>query len=309
MPLPFLLWAAAAGLATAGVASGVDALDTFDEAKKIGSSSEKRYKQAQNSLEDYRDTTNRSLQELGELKVSIFKNQINHLVETIKKSKYAQSQLNGFNANISIDELKKMERLVLKSLEISRGLGKGLTTGATLAWGAYGGVGMLATASTGTAISSLSGAAATNATLAWLGGGALSAGGFGVAGGTLALGGIVLGPALAIGGFVLASKAEKALTQAKKYAADVDIEIEKFKEIQVILHGIQTNTQELSSAIIQMAKRFDYIKVNNDNDRIAFDKMLTVGKGLKNLLDIATIANDGKAVKNIKTQISGHFII
>ena len=43
-------------------------------------------------------------------------------------------------------------------------------------------------ASTGTAISSLSGAAATNAALAWLGGGALSAGGGGMAAGNLFLG-------------------------------------------------------------------------------------------------------------------------
>lgn len=41
-----------------------------------------------------------------------------------------------------------------------------------------------AAASTGTAISTLSGAAATNAALAWLGGGALAAGGGGVAAGT-----------------------------------------------------------------------------------------------------------------------------
>lgn len=39
------------------------------------------------------------------------------------------------------------------------------------------------TASTGTAISALSGAAATNAALAWLGGGALAAGGGGMAAG------------------------------------------------------------------------------------------------------------------------------
>ena len=44
-------------------------------------------------------------------------------------------------------------------------------------------VASLGTASTGTAISTLSGAAATKATLAWLGGGALAAGGWGVAGG------------------------------------------------------------------------------------------------------------------------------
>lgn len=41
----------------------------------------------------------------------------------------------------------------------------------------------LGTASTGTAISALSGAAATNAALAWLGGGALATGGGGVAAG------------------------------------------------------------------------------------------------------------------------------
>ena len=44
-----------------------------------------------------------------------------------------------------------------------------------------------ATASSGAAISSLSGAAAANASLAWLGGGAASAGGFGMAGGAVVL--------------------------------------------------------------------------------------------------------------------------
>ena len=47
------------------------------------------------------------------------------------------------------------------------------------------------TAGTGTAISSLSGAAATNATLAWLGGGTLASGGGGMAAGAFVLGGVV----------------------------------------------------------------------------------------------------------------------
>ena len=51
------------------------------------------------------------------------------------------------------------------------------------------------TASTGTAISTLSGAVATKATLAWLGGGALAAGGLGVAGGVVVLGVIGVGGA------------------------------------------------------------------------------------------------------------------
>jgi len=48
-------------------------------------------------------------------------------------------------------------------------------------------VATLGTASTGTAIGSLSGVAATNATLAWLGGGSIAAGGGGVAAGAAIL--------------------------------------------------------------------------------------------------------------------------
>ena len=56
-------------------------------------------------------------------------------------------------------------------------------------------VASLGTASTGTAISTLSGAAATKATLAWLGGGTLAAGGLGVAGGAVVLSVIGVGGA------------------------------------------------------------------------------------------------------------------
>lgn len=65
-------------------------------------------------------------------------------------------------------------------------LGAGVATlGPTVAMGFATTFGV---ASTGTAISSLSGAAATNAALAWLGGGALSAGGGGMAAGNFLLG-------------------------------------------------------------------------------------------------------------------------
>ena len=55
-----------------------------------------------------------------------------------------------------------------------------------------------ATASTGTAISTLGGAAATNAALAWLGGGSLAAGGGGAAVGSVLLMGGVTAVALAV---------------------------------------------------------------------------------------------------------------
>ena len=72
-------------------------------------------------------------------------------------------------------------------------------------------VGALGTASTGTAISTLSGAAASNATLAWLGGGALAAGG----------GGIVVGTAVLVSiGFAGSYCAKKAYGHVLKNTKD-----------------------------------------------------------------------------------------
>lgn len=78
----------------------------------------------------------------------------------------------------------------------STAIGLGASMGATSA--TFGAVAAFGTASTGTAISTLSGAAMVKATMAWLGGGSLASGGFGVAGGALVLGGV--GAAVALAG-------------------------------------------------------------------------------------------------------------
>ena len=78
-------------------------------------------------------------------------------------------------------------------------------SGPIAALAAYTAVGTLGTASTGAAIGGLSGVAASNATLAWFGGGALAAGGGGMALGTAVLGGVVALP-LAFAGAELANK-------------------------------------------------------------------------------------------------------
>lgn len=75
----------------------------------------------------------------------------------------------------------------------------GAATGGSLAYGAFLAAATYGTASTGTAISSLSGAAATKAALALLGGGSLTAGGAGIAGGTMVLAGIVAAPVAVLG--------------------------------------------------------------------------------------------------------------
>jgi hypothetical protein len=73
--------------------------------------------------------------------------------------------------------------------------------GSTLAGAGWVVVAALGTASTGTAIGGLSGAAAFNATLAWFGGGAIVAGGAGMAGGAGILALIVMAPVALLAGY------------------------------------------------------------------------------------------------------------
>ena len=103
------------------------------------------------------------------------------------------------------------------------------------------GVGLAGTASTGTAIATLNGVALTNATLAWLGGGSLAAGGLGVAGGMAILGGIVAAPVLAIGGMFLSSKAEVALEEARANASKAELIVEELKASEIKVRRLRSS--------------------------------------------------------------------
>ncbi|MDN8360064.1 hypothetical protein QZK58_12070 [Acinetobacter baumannii] len=305
MPLPVILWGAAAALGATGVFKGAKAVGSLKEAKEIGNEAESKYNLALYELEEKKDKTNSALEELGRLKLNIFTHQIKHTIDVIKKSKEASGKLENFESSISIDELKEMEAMVFNSLRLEAGLLAGTTGGALAGLGAYSSVGFLASASTGTAISGLSGVAATNATLAWLGGGSIASGGFGMAGGMIALGGIVAGPALAIGGFMLASKAEEALTKAVDYAAQVDKAVAELDMLGVALIGIRQNVDEVTDTLNELVQRFEVMKVNDDSDPQAFKQMIVNTKILKDLLDCRIINDEGSPIKNIRHTCQG----
>ncbi|MFD3328479.1 helix-turn-helix domain-containing protein [Streptomyces sp. NPDC058701] len=107
----------------------------------------------------------------------------------------------------SVDETPTAMRIQAMSAGIAnaiRGAATGSAAGAAVggaaAYGAFTAAAFFGTASTGVAISTLSGVAATNAALALLGGGTLAAGGAGMAGGVLLLTGMVAAPAAALAG-------------------------------------------------------------------------------------------------------------
>lgn len=310
MAIPVLLWGAVAALAATGVVKGAGAINDINKAKEIGERAERRHKRRMRELNEVRDETNEKFTHLGELKVSIFNNQINHILQVMRNSsnKQVKSALKDFHSTFSLTELKEIESMVQTSLELSTNFGSSAITGALAGLGAYGSVPLIATASTGTAISTLSGAAATNATLAWLGGGSLAAGGFGMTGGMIALGGIVAGPALAVGGFMLASKAEEALTQSHEYDAKVDEAIGQLDLVEEGLHGLQKNTNEMQHALKEMVERFEKVRVDSADDK-NFHSMMVIGRALKDLMDIKIMNDDGSPIPNIQHQCEGYLNI
>jgi len=303
MPIPFILGGLALAAGGFGVKKGIDASEKNDKAKRIIKRSRRYYEDAKNETEQKQSQTNETLKDLGLLMVDIFTNEIKTLIELMQKCKQGKSEYQD-KRYLTESELKELNIAVNNSIEISSGLASGATAGALTGMGAYGAVGMLASATTGTAIDTLSGAAATNATLAWLGGGSLASGGLGIAGGTAVLGGLVAGPLIAVGGMFLDSKAEENLSDAREKEAEVNIAIEEMRTVQTSLNAIISRVDELEDILIETRHKFNKIRSNlNDCKDEEFKVLLTIGKTLKNLLDIPVLDEEGQANSQISYKI------
>ncbi len=246
MPIPIILGVIAGGSALYGVVKGVKGAMDHSEASDLNGSAQSIVNTSVHRVEGQRKTTNDVISDYGDRKLRAFNGVIPDFIEVFGALKDVSlshsTELDKLNlgdfSSQSLQELKNEHELLMNS---GLGLGAGLGGGAALAFGAYNGTMLLATASTGTAISSLSGAAATNATLAWLGGGSLAAGGGGVAMGAMVLGGMVAGPAIAIFGHIMGNKAESALNtarsnldQARTFSKEADLTISKLEAIEKI---------------------------------------------------------------------------
>jgi hypothetical protein len=91
--------------------------------------------------------------------------------------------------------------------------------------------------------------------MAWLGGGALAAGGGGMALGTVVLGGIGVAPALLLGGLSFSSKGQKALTQARRYEAKVNYKIAKIRSLQACMRRIVKHVDTLDNVLVKLDER------------------------------------------------------
>lgn len=219
MPLPLLFIGIAAATGLAGAGKTVKAVVDNTNANKINTAANEGVDNARKRLEQQRGAVAQSLEKLGEEKLQILAGTVTSFVSAFEKIKNID-----FISSVGLEELEKLhidqkdfeelKELGNFAIQVAGGVTAGAAGGALTAIGAYGAAQTFAAASTGTAIASLSGAAATNATLAFFGGGSLAAGGLGMAGGMMVLGGLVAGPALLVMGLITGAKSQEKLDQA-----------------------------------------------------------------------------------------------
>ena len=227
MPLPLIFIGIAAVTAATGTGATVKAGIDQHHANELNVEANSRIANAAQRLDELRKQCGDSLERLGEEKVFVLNNGITNFLNSFSQLKNVDfKESDGLRElsklNIDKKDFEELSQMTKFSLSLAKGGVAGAAGGALAAFGAYSAATTFATASTGTAIATLSGAAASNATLAFFGGGSLAAGGLGIAGGTAVLGGLVAGPALLVMGIITGAKAGKSLEEAKANLAKAD---------------------------------------------------------------------------------------
>lgn len=251
--IPIILGAAALIAAGVGAAAGVDGVSKMNEAEKLGKAAQKRYEETRKSVENTLQATQALAEEYGQLQIQVKLQTIGRFVAFIERIGQQASLsdlefLEGLEG-VSPEQIQEYKTAALEAQSFATGGFKAVGAAYAAGQGTVALVGLFGTASTGAAIGGLSGAAAWNATLAWLGGGSLAVGGGGMALGTVVLGGIVAAPALMIGGFVLGGQGEKALTEARCYEAKANTEIAKLDTFEDFLEQTQRRIRELTDLV------------------------------------------------------------
>ena len=231
---------------------------------------------AQDEAQAAIDKTNKKISELGEHTNDLYLtlNNLQELFDVIrnvpseKKLEYEKFKEIRLNWKQQAEKIENdYKAAVVKDAGAGvAGVGAGVAVVALGPTAAMGVATTFGVASTGTAISALSGAAATNAALAWLGGGALAAGGGGMAAGSafLALAGPI-GWAIA-GLSIIASGLMFFKTKGDK---------ERLENIYARISNRDVKTYEL--AIVELSERIKRIIDETGKLETAIKKIETFG--------------------------------
>lgn len=199
---------------------------------------------------------------------------------------------------IQVDQ-KKVEKKA--SIQVGAGVAAGVGVAALGPTAAMAIATTFGTASTGTAIASLSGAAASHAALAWLGGGTLAAGGSGMAGGSafLALAGplgLTIGGVSIAGASVLASsKNKKMAIEAERESRNVRNEMSRVRHTRKMIDTLKLQLIDFLRQSVEMLK--DVVETYpNDYSKFSREQKEIIGVLVNNTHSMSKLINQ-KVVK------------
>ncbi|MDY6265352.1 MAG: hypothetical protein SPM09_13185 [Fibrobacter sp.] len=304
------------------VISGVSAVMNRKEAIATREEADKLKAEIESTNENIRDDLNETLEEFGKVRlvslhntVGVFLSYLDQLNQKVKSKEYDFLK----EIDISVDEIHEMKEIDMKASDAVKvaAVGGGFAAIAlagtpTLVTSA---VTAFATASTGTAISTLHGVAATNAVLAWLGGGSIAAGGGGMAAGAATLATITAAATasvaiIAVGTLASAFYARKN-TEATKYLAEIQEWAEQIKASWLVLGGIKARVLELQGltqqleckameSLRKLGKIVDEFDANNIEHTKIFQQAAIMVKSMSELAQVAVLDNDG----NLNDQVN-----
>jgi len=274
------------------------------KANELAKAAQERYERALEQLKRDEAVTNKLAEEYGKVQLNVIKDTIGRFVVFIesigrKASESEKRILEGMD--FSIQQIQEYKAAAIGAEKYFMAGAKSAGAAAAGYGGAIGVATSIGAASTGTAISSLSGAAATNAMVAWFGGGAIAAGGGGMAAGVWVLGGITAFPALAIGGFFAAREGEKAMTKAKEHEAKVNkaiAEINTAKEysqqVKKRITELRGVFESLNTRAVEGLSELESQPFDSKRDAERFQQEGILIKGLIEIVNTPVLNSEGK---------------
>jgi hypothetical protein len=278
----------------------------FGEAKEVAQEAQTRYEQAVKDFGVQAQGVTDRLTSFEEAQKHVLSTSVTRFIDLYlrHKDKLDNSDVDlEVKLNLTPKDVAAFRAAQVSALEVAGGLSGAVIAGASAGATATMAATALGTASTGVAISGLSGAAAHSALLAWFGGGSLAAGGGGMAAGAAVLGGIFVAPAVLVAAMAAARQGERRVTQAQSYAAEVDQAIAEMKLRVTSFYAairrideVQDVTQRLSQHLIHQVRYCEELErngrtngVNRDGFIRALFQAAITCKSIKDIMKVPVV--------------------
>ena len=270
MPLPIILGGLAAIAGAVGIGSGIYGVSKTMEANDTLNAAKKKHEKAVILFKEKNSEITALMDSIGKQEIEILKSfsEFSDIIEKIQ----GRPVFKDINNSVLIVQNIDMQTLkdIAIGAESAVGLLSSVAAGVAGGFAAAGATTTIATAigtaSTGTAISSLSGVALSDAVLACLGGGSLAVGGGGVALGSAVLGGLSLGIGLLIAGPIFGligsnqcDSAKEAYEQAEKTEKEVNKILAYYTELTTVASSFQSALSYVEELYKKEIKRLDYV--------------------------------------------------